>query len=234
VQAELTRAAADRAAAPRVLVIGGGGYTYPRWVEAFVPSAAIEVVEIDPGVTETAYRELGLARDTRIVSHNLDGRQYVHEMAPRGAYDLIVQDAVNDLSVPYHIMTKEYNDDVSRLLKDDGVYLLTVIDLYQDGQLLRSAIRTMMQTFPEVHLLSAHPSWNSSASSVFVIYGSKQPLDLEAVRAALQRQGVAQMNTIAQPHDQTLAYVADGPQIVLTDQYAPVDNLIAALFRSRD
>ncbi len=142
VQAEITRFVAARNPSPRVLVIGGGGYTYPRWVEAFVPTATVEVVEIDPGVTETAYRDLGLPRDTRIISYNMDGRQFVHEIAPRKHYDLVVQDAVNDLSVPYHIMTREYNEYIRQVLVDDGIYLLTVIDLYREGQLMRSALRT--------------------------------------------------------------------------------------------
>ncbi|MBI4493491.1 MAG: fused MFS/spermidine synthase [Chloroflexi bacterium] len=234
VQAEVTRFVAARAAQPHVLVIGGGGYTYPRWVEAFVPSASVEVVEIDPGVTEVVYRDLGLARDTRIVSHNLDGRQFVHELALRKHYHLVVQDAVNDLSVPYHILTKEYNDYIRAVLTDDGIYLLTVIDLYRDGQLLRSAIRTMLRTFPSVQLLAASPTWTSGGSSVFVISGSSGKLDLEAMRQALRSQGVDPMRTVAQPDDELRAYVDAGPQIVLTDQYAPVDNLISTLFARRN
>ena len=30
-------------------------------------------------------------RETRVVTHNLDGRQFVHEQAPRGYYALVVQ-----------------------------------------------------------------------------------------------------------------------------------------------
>lgn len=233
VQAEIARLVAARNPEPKVLVIGGGGYTFPRWVEAFVPSATVEVVEIDPGVTETVYQHLGMSRDTRIISHNLDGRQFVQELAARKSYQLVVQDAVNDLSVPYHILTKEYNDSIREILTDDGIYLLTVIDLYQDGQLLRSAIRTMMRTFPEVRLLGAHPAWDSGGSAVFVISGSSRKIDLEEMKQVLQSQGISEMRTVAQPQDQTRAYVDSGPQIVLTDQYAPVDNLISILFRSR-
>ena len=48
------------------------------------------------------------------------------ERAVPGSYDLVVQDAVNDLSVPAHLMTKEYNDAVRAVLKpQSGVYLLT-------------------------------------------------------------------------------------------------------------
>jgi hypothetical protein len=39
---------------------------------------------------------------------------------------------------------------------------------------------------------------------------------------------------VAQPVDEMRAYVADGPPIILTDQYAPVDNLISILFSRRN
>ncbi|MCL5959962.1 MAG: fused MFS/spermidine synthase, partial [Chloroflexi bacterium] len=116
----------------------------------------------------------------------------------------------------------------------DGIYLLTVIDLYKDGQLLRSAIRTMTQTFPQVQLMAAQPAWNYGGSSVFVIYGSNRELDLDEMRQTLRSQGINQMRTVVQPDDQLRAYVDAGPQIVLSDQYAPVDNLISILFRSRN
>jgi spermidine synthase len=233
VQAELTDYLTEGRPDPRVLVIGGGGYTYPRWVEARLPRLGVEVVEIDPGVTEVAYAYLGLPRSTRIVSHNLDGRQFVQELAPRGAYRLVVQDAVNDLSVPYHIMTREYNDQVRALLQPDGAYLLTVIDLYRDGQLLRAAIRTMQASFPRVQLLAAGPAWQSGGANVWVIAGSDGGLDVERMRAELVARGWPTVLTTELPADQLAQYVATEPRIVLTDEYAPVDNLIAILFRSR-
>ncbi|HEX4588771.1 MAG TPA: fused MFS/spermidine synthase, partial [Gemmataceae bacterium] len=160
VQAESARLAAEHAGgAPKVLVIGGGGYTFPRWVAAMLPASTVEVVEIDPGVTEVAHRKLGLNRDTPVVTYNLDGRQFVQERAEPGHYQLVVQDAVNDLSVPYHIMTKEYDDAVKRLLTPNGVYLLTVIDELEDGLLLRSAVKTMRETFRHVELMAAQELW---------------------------------------------------------------------------
>ena len=35
-------------------------------------------------------------------------------------------------------------DEHAEILTDDGIYLLSVIDLYQDGQLVRAAVGTMM------------------------------------------------------------------------------------------
>jgi spermidine synthase/MFS family permease len=233
VQAELTDYLTEARADPRVLVIGGGGYTYPRWVEARLPRVGIEVVEIDPGVSEVAHDYLGLPRSTRINTHNLDGRQFVQELAPRGAYSLVVQDAVNDLSVPYHIMTREYDDRVRALLRPDGAYLLTVIDLYRDGQLLRAALRTMQASFPRVQLLAPGPAWESGGANVWVIAGSASGVDVAHMRAELGGRGWASVLTTEMPPDQLAAYVSTEPRIVLTDEYAPVDNLIAILFRSR-
>jgi predicted membrane-bound spermidine synthase len=229
VQAGVTRLVADQHPAPRVLVIGGGGYTYPRWVDAFVPGAQVEVVEIDPGVTDVAHAELGLPRDTPIVSHHMDGRQFVREHARPGAYDVVVLDAVNDLSVPYHLLAIEFDDTVRRLLAPGGVYMVSVIDRYQDGRLLPAVLRTVGAAFPSVQLLSPVPRWSSGGAGVFVAVGSEQPVALDDLRRALVGTG-----TVYELEPDALrAYVAAGEQILLTDAYAPVDNLIAGLVRER-
>ncbi len=45
---------------PRVLYVGGGGYTLARHIEATYPNAHQEIMEIDPGVTQTVYEQLGV------------------------------------------------------------------------------------------------------------------------------------------------------------------------------
>ena len=62
------------------LTIGGGGYVFPRYIEKIWPGSRIDVVEIDPGVTEAAMRAFGLKRDTPIRTISLDGRNYVDEL----------------------------------------------------------------------------------------------------------------------------------------------------------
>jgi spermidine synthase len=205
-----------------VLVVGGGGYTFPRWVDSQLPAASVEVVEIDPGVTEVAHREFGLPRDTKIVSHPLDGRQFLADRAADGAYDLVIMDAVNDLSVPFHLLTRECNELVRRRLAAKGVYLVSVIDDFDDGQLLRAALRTLRQTFPEVALLAARPAaWAGGKShGVFVIYASARPFDPTGT-----------VKTVALPPAALDEYVGAGPQVVLTDRFAPVDQLLSPVVR---
>ncbi len=234
IQAEFARVAADLHPRPNVLVIGGGGYTLPRWVERFIPQATMDVVEIDPGVTEAVYNVFGMTRQTRIKSFNVDGRQFIQETATPGHYHLVIQDAVNDLSVPWHIMTKEYNDAVKRTMAIDGVYLLTIIDEFGSGRLLPAAVRTMKETFPHVCLLSDEARWEGkSKSAPYVIAGTPTPVDPATLQATLKRLGHGDMRTKKMPDAILKQYLATGKPTVLTDDFAPVDNLMAATFRRR-
>jgi spermidine synthase len=230
-QLELLRAvAADHPAQQRVLVIGGGGYTFPRCARTQVPTSAVDVVEIDPGVTAVAREHLALDPDWGINTIHMDGRQFLAEKAPAGHYHLITLDAVNDLSVPAHLLTREFNGLVRRALSPDGVYLLTVIDRLEGGRLWRSAVGTLRQTFPHVELLSPDDEYRPDAQGVYVIYAADRPLDLEA----LARHGPAKPFTHRLRPEEAERLLAKDAGVVLTDQYAPVDNLMAAVFRRRE
>ena len=109
IYAEATAYAAERHDPLSALFIGGGGYTFPKYMEATYPNSKLDVVEIDPGVTATAYEQLGLSRTTHIATHNEDARMFL--MRPSGdRYTLIMGDAFNDYSVPYHLTTREFNE----------------------------------------------------------------------------------------------------------------------------
>ena len=241
IQADLTRAAVLRARAeghqPRILVIGGGGYTFPRWVEAQpdLQDVIIEVVEIDPAVTEIAHDKLGLSRQTRIVSIHMDGRQYVKN-AQAGSYDLVIQDAVNDLSVPYHLMTAEYSTQIRRLLRPERLYLLTLIDNFDSGKLLASAIRTSEQVFgPSRVLLSAKPAPNSR--DVFVIASRNQDNRDSAnpfFRVEERTSLAATTFEVPSADLQRLLDRCANSSPVLTDNFAPVDSLMAGQFLERN
>lgn len=271
IQMELLQAARARTAAPNVLLIGGGGYTFPRFAKELLPETGMDVVEIDPGVTRVAYERLGLKRDYGIRDYNMDGRQFVAERTPPQHYDLVVQDAVNDLSVPWHLLTKEYNDSVKRTLRPDGVYLLTVIDSIEYGKLWRAAMATLRQTFPHVTLIASgripadrppanatekeRDEWKEESErwaqsrQVYVIYAADRPLDEGKLREAVDR--AAKVNgqaavggaagamaatshyTHAVPDRRLTPFLEREPGVVLTDQFAPVDNLMADVFRRR-
>ena len=135
------------------LFIGGGGYTFPRYIGAVYPDATVDVIEIDPAVTATAYERLGLPRTSRIRSFNEDARTFLMEWTDPQQYDIVFGDAFNDLSVPYHLTTVEFNRIIASRLKPDGIYLVNVIDKFEDGEFLKAYANALRGAFPvRLHL----------------------------------------------------------------------------------
>lgn len=133
------------------MFIGGGGFVFPRWIEAGFPDEPlIDVAEIDPAVKAAIESELGLKTEygnprddkTYVRTHIGDARKFVDERLrenekrraagqPAVMYDFVYGDAFNDLSVPWHLTTREFSDKIHRLLTPGiGVYLVNIIDIY--------------------------------------------------------------------------------------------------------
>jgi hypothetical protein len=201
--------------ASRLLFIGGGGYTLPRKIEQESPRMLIDVVEIDPAVTRVAYRYFGLPRATRIRTINEDARWFT--MREHGMYDVVFIDAFNDLAVPYHLATREYARELRRLLAPRGIVAANVIDDFNQGRFLASYIRTLQSVFPYVALVLEPSDSRKMKRETFVVLASGVPLpSLGALSDADLR-----------------AYLARRNAIVLTDDFAPVDQMMAPLFRAR-
>ena len=222
--AEATAYQAERHAQPlRALFVGGGGYTFPRYMEAVYPDSKLDVVEIDPGVTETAHDMLGLRRDTHIVTYNEDARTFLGR-DPTGTYHLVFGDAFNDYSVPYHLTTREFNDRVRARLSADGLYVVNIID-GPWGRFLRAYIHTLRQTFPHVYPAFSVDSWRQSTRSTIVILASDTPLDMDALQHS-----APQIASQILSMEETDALLDEGRAVVLTDRYAPVDQLLFPVF----
>ena len=215
----------------RVLFIGGGGYTFPRYMEVVYPDSDIDVIEIDPGVTEIAHHALGLRRDTEVVSYNEDARLYL-EREPTSTYDLIMGDAFNDFSVPYHLTTREFNDRVRTWLAGDGLYVVNIVDGPR-GDFLRAYVHTLQQTFHHVYLVPTFESWRESPRSTFVLIASDVPLDREVLPDFDAGDGYALLADWLLSQEEVEALVGEGHVVTLTDRYAPVDQMLATAFREQ-
>ena len=212
-----------------VLVIGGGGYVFPRYVEHVWPGSRVDVVEIDPGVTEAAVQAFGLERDSTINTFTMDARNYVNQLLEQARaggqvvqYDFIFEDALNDYSVPYQLTTKEFNDKISRILTDRGVYMIELIDIYDSGLFVGAFVNTLEQTFNNVYVIAENEP--CSARVTFVIIAAKQEINLDNLAAEEQVKNL-DLWVLSNFEIDALRQKARG--IVLTDDYAPVENLLA-------
>jgi len=213
----------------RALFVGGGGYTFPRYMEAVYPTSDIDVIEIDPGVTQIAHQLLGLPRDTRISTYNEDARVFL-EREPSAEYDLILGDAFNDFSVPYHLTTQEFNERVQSWLNDDGLYVVNIVDGPR-GDFLRAYLHTLRQSFDYVYLAPTIESWREASRSTFVLIATDTPLDLDALGRIDGGDGVSLLALRLLSQEEVDALLEGERAVRLTDRYAPVDQMLAPVFR---
>jgi len=136
----------------QTLMIGGAGYTFPREYLRRYPDARIDVVEIDPKMTEIARRFFRLEDDPRLKIIHEDGRTFLNQ-AESGIYDAVLMDAFGSLfSVPYQLTTLEAVRQISRVLKDDGIVISNIGSAIQGegSRFLRAEFATYKQVFPQV------------------------------------------------------------------------------------
>ena len=192
----------------------------------------MDVIEIDPAVTRATYEHLGLSRETRIRSFNHDARAFLQEWADPKRYDIIYGDAFNDLSVPYHLTTVEFNRMLATRLKPDGIYLANVIDKLEGGEFLKAYANSLKRVFPHVYVLARTDAVLPFDRNTYVLMASRQPLDRNRLDA---------VDIVETPPNgpwpmrdaQLEAYLRSGRALVLTDDFAPVDQLLANLFVER-
>jgi len=231
---EMVRWRAKNRGSFRSLFLGGGGYTFPRFIEAKYPKAETQVVEIDPEITRVARKYLGVSENSKIRSFNEDGRWFVMNCKEKGGYDFIFGDAFNDLSIPYHLTTKEFAMQIKSLLKPDGMLLANVIDSFKKGGFMPSYIRTLEEVFGKgnVHLITLTSDYDHIGVSTFVVVASPQKLDMDDFVKKVKRDG-GEMTSHVMPQDQLQEFLEDRYSVILTDDYVPVDNLVAPIFEER-
>jgi spermidine synthase len=231
--AALTRAHADRAPQLDTLFIGGGGYAFPRYIEATYPHSTIDVAEIDPAVIEVAHAELGLSRTSRIRTFNQDARMFLAERNGVKQYDVIYGDAFNDLSIPYHLTTVEFDRILARRLKPDGIYLANVIDKLEGGEFLKAYANALHSVFQYVYIFGRGDALHPFDRNTYVLLASRLPVDrvkLDAINAAED----PAVRITPMPDARKDLYLRSARALTLTDDFAPVDQLLAGLFLERN
>jgi len=217
-------------AAPDTLFVGGGSYTLPRYLEAVYPGSRLDVMEVDPTVTENARQVLGVRTEDvggGIAVRHGDARLSIRQL-PDGAYDLVYGDAFNDISVPWHLTTVEFGREVRRVLRPEGLYVINVIDAWDTGRFLPAFVRTLREVFPEVAVLRVR-DWDRGEVANWTVVGSNQRLDaarLEAIsRPGLRGPEPARARVLPPAElERWLSERRAAP--VLTDDYAPVDRFL--------
>lgn len=210
---------ASKTGAVDALHIGGGGFSIPKYLDFTRPGSDNLVLEIDPGVVELDVKSLGLELGKGIEASIGDGRVALRDQAD-ASRDLVVEDAFGGLSVPWHLTTLEAAEQIRRILRPDGIYLVNVID-FAPLLFARAEAATLAEAFPHVALISRPDVLAGRSGDNLVMVGSESPLPVGAIRAELAKRAPEFTLIEGQEYDKFA-----GDARVLTDDYAPVDQLL--------
>jgi len=202
----------------KTLMLGGAGYSYPKDFLHKYPGATIDVVEIDPKVTELAKKYFRLEENPRLTIYHEDGRVFLNQT--QGKYDVIFGDAFSSLhSLPYQLTTKEAVQKKYNILNDDGIVILNLISAIEGekGKFLRAEYTTYKSLFPQVYLFPVTYSGYGNMVQNIILVALKSEKDQTF------NDSDPKLNEYLQ-HLWKKTVDADIP--ILTDDFAPVDYYI--------
>jgi len=199
--------------------VGGGGVTFPRYLAKTRPGTRSLISEIDPGVVKVDTERLGLKTGPALRVRVEDGRLGVRRL-PDSSRDLIVGDAFGGVSVPWHLTTVEYVEELRRVLRPDGVYAVNIIDFAPLG-FARAELATLRRVFDHVALAADAYTLSGQGGGNLVAIASDSPIDKRTIDRGFAKKQVA-WDVI--DGDRLTKWI--GGAAVLTDDYAPVDQLL--------
>ncbi|WP_296897121.1 fused MFS/spermidine synthase [Thiohalocapsa sp.] len=204
---------------------GGGAYSQPRAVQALSPASSITVAELDPMVTLTAAESLGLEPASMTIEHR-DARLALADTDQ--AFDVVVGDVFHDVAIPYHLVTREFATLVRERLAPDGLYLMNVVDAFPDPRLIKAIAKTLRTEFRHVDIWMDQVPKDPRVT--FILSASNGPRLAKTVPA---RRGF--QRAWSRMTEDITAYGTPPEEIpLLTDDYAPVERLIAGLLLGED
>lgn len=205
-----------------VVFLGGGIYTMPRALHEEVPSAQIEVVDIEPDLETIAKKYFFLPSTPKIRTHTEDGVQFLARS--NELYDLIFSDVYFSLfSIPSHFTTHEFFSLAKDKLTDDGVFIANVIGRndHRDNSFLLTEIKTMRSVFPHMKVYAVD-SVKSKEVQNFILVGAKN--DTVTSPASSTDKFLKELSA------RELSITDLSSYEILTNDHAPIEYLVTEFF----
>lgn len=196
------------------LMLWWAWYVYPSYYLKKYPQKKIDVVEIDPMVTEIAKKHFDLKKNKNLKIIHEDWRTFLNKNTKK--YDVIFWDAFkSQFSLPFNLTTVESYKKMYDSLNDDWLVIVNIISAFTwpRWDFFRAEYRTIREVFPYVLVFKPSFQTENNTQNIVLVVG-KKVLDLE--------------KTSEDSYINELLLSVYKKQIpfdkpILTDDYAPVD-----------
>jgi len=204
----------------RLLVLGGGGFSFPKYAMENYSNVRVDVVELDPGITELARDYFGLRDHPRLNIIEEDARTFLNRNAEK--YEVILCDVFNShYAIPFHLTTVEAARRIRASMTPDGVVLINLLSAIEGdrGRFFRALFATYASTFPKVMAFAVDNPHDPSGWQNIIIAAFASEAELPVLSPDRELASML-ANRIKTP------VVMDTPP--LTDDFAPVDRYISS------
>ena len=223
---------AFRPDAKKMLIIGLGGGSIPKKLQKEFPSLEVDVVEIDPEVIQMAKNHFNVRDGKNLRLHAQDGRLFLNRTTHQ--YDIILIDAYYSDAMPFHLATREFFELAQRKLTPNGIIIANLISAVTgpSGKIVRAFVKTQRRIFPQTYVFAARRPDNVSVDTIqnVIVIATKdnQRLDIKEI---VKRATAIDKGLFPEPISAIGVAYYDGPLPdqdvpVMTDDYAPTDNLL--------
>jgi spermidine synthase len=209
------------------LMLGAGSYTIPRTLLVQHPELQITVSELEPSLLGIAEDYFDFDHADRIQNELVDGRVLLSRSD--ATYDVIFGDAFgSDLSIPFHLTTREFFTEVKASLNPEGVFMLNYIGRFNQPapSLTGSLIATLRSVFPTVSVYALNPDSPTTTQNIIIVArNGSTPITFADTRQIDQTNGETKLvSELAYP----VSRIPTAGEYILTDDFAPVEYLMVA------
>jgi len=211
-----------------ILVIGAGAYTMPKYFKDYYKNADVSVVEVDPEMIDIGNTFFNLKKyDIKTIVG--DAKIVINKSNEK--YDIIFGDAYNSfISVPWYLLTKEWNSEVKEKLNENGVYTINFIGSIdgEKSEFTSSVLNTFKISFPNFYIFAFGENREDSQNIVLIGVKGELPINEEELYKKLStgESSFLAEKIIPVASFQKMSYV------VLTNNFSPVEKLMEPTIKS--
>jgi spermidine synthase len=170
----------------RILVLGGGALTLPRYFGATRPGSRQHVVELHRPLLEFVLDTLPLDPELEVSLEFRDARSAVESAAQSGAarYDAAIVDVFAGAEAPYALTTHEFFSALRSLLAPGGLVIVNTLATH-GLNLSREVTATLREFSEDVVALAAPPVITGESHGNVVIAAADRRFDDAAILNAV-------------------------------------------------
>ncbi|MBQ4252431.1 MAG: fused MFS/spermidine synthase [Erysipelotrichaceae bacterium] len=185
--------------ARKMLILGGGGYGYPKYVISHYPDVSVDVVEIDRQVylmaceyffLDELIEEYELDLNHRFRNITADAEEYLKQTDEK--YDIIINDLYDDLDPVYSLLTLQAGRLMKEHLNPNGIYVINLAG-YRNlniTEYLLDVLKTLHECFENVQIVKAFYYPHTKTGNYVVFAGDVQIRLPEALPCSLDGSSV--------------------------------------------